>query len=339
MALERASRSDLDGKVIDVHAHAGVSLKAYALMEYPYAQTVEGLYYRQLAGGVDVNVVFPFSAHLHFDPVRLMQGEMVPADRPFSCAPYGVENRLMMRELFDYCPEIAGRFLPFVCIDPGRAVREQLAGLETLETSFPIYGIKVDPVGCQSHVAELLRTGERFLDFARERDIPMLFHVTTMPGEEYSQAADVFRIVERRPELRFCLAHCLLFHREFLERAHALDNVWVDTAAMKIQVEMMRRERERSVPASQLIDADYDDHTDVMRTLCERYPDTMIWGTDSPAYTYICRRKQAEGAFYEFSLKGTYEDEIAALRALPGELQAKVSNRNTLDFLFGSRGC
>ena len=74
---------------------------------------------------------------------------------------------------------------------------------------------------------------------------------------------------------------------------------------------------------------------EVMRTLCERFPDTMIWGTDSPAYSYVCRWKQAKGKFYEFRLKGTYEDELAALKAIPEHLQQKVSNRNTLDFLFG----
>ena len=93
---DRVARAGLAGKVIDCHSHLGVSLKAYASAEYPYAQTAEGLYYRQLAGGVDVNVVFPFSADLHFDPARLVEGEMVPAERPVSPVPYTAENRLLM---------------------------------------------------------------------------------------------------------------------------------------------------------------------------------------------------------------------------------------------------
>jgi len=336
VALERLSRERLKGKVIDVHAHVGVSLKAYGLVEYPYAQTVEGLYYRQLSGGVDVNVVFPFSADLYFEPTALTAGEMTPAREPISPAPYAIENRLIMREVFDYCPEIAERFLPFVSVDPERAVAGQIAELEKLQRDYPLYGIKVNPVLCQSHVGGLLKRGRALLDFAEERNLPLLFHVTTQPGEEYSQAADVFRIVEQRPELRFCLAHCILFHREFLKRADAMPNVWVDTAAMKIQVEWVREETDRSFPASQLVDADYSDYTKVMRSLCERFEDTMIWGTDSPAYAYICRRKQAEGKSHEFRLKATYEDEVAALRVLPAGLREKVSNLNTLDFIFGT---
>ena len=62
MAMKRVASGDLAGKIIDIHSHVGVSLKAYAAEEYPYAQSLEGLYYRQLSGPVDVNVVFPFTA-------------------------------------------------------------------------------------------------------------------------------------------------------------------------------------------------------------------------------------------------------------------------------------
>jgi len=335
LAAQSLTRAELAGKTIDGHAHAGVSLKAYFRGEYPYAQTVEGLYHQQQAGGVDASVVFPFSADLHFDLARLAEGEMVPAAAPLSPAPCGAENRLLLREVHDWCPELAGRFLPFASLDPGRSVSAQLRELAQLTRQYPVYGLKVNPVACQSRAAELLGRGAPLLDFAEERALPLLFHVTTVPGEEYSQAADVFRIIERRPRLRFCLAHGLLFHREYLARADAAPNVWVDTAAMKIQVELMRGEIGRALPAADFLDADYSDHRSVMRALCERFPETIIWGTDSPAYSWICRRKQAEGVWKEFALKAVYADEVAALGVLGPELRARVGGANALDFLFG----
>jgi predicted TIM-barrel fold metal-dependent hydrolase len=190
-------------------------------------------------------------------------------------------------------------------------------------------------VACQSRAAELLGRGAPLLDFAEERALPLLFHVTTLPGEAYSQAADVFKIIESRPRLRFCLAHALLFHREYLARADAAPNVWVDTAAMKIQVECVRPEIGAALPASEFLDADYSDYRDVMRVLCERFPDTVIWGTDSPAYSWICRRKQAEGVWKEFRLKAAYADEVAALACLKPELRGRVGGANALDFIFG----
>jgi len=330
VSIRRLTPADLAGKVIDVHSHVGVALKSYAALEYPWAETVEGLYHRQLAGGVDVSVVFPFTGDLHFEPGPLMRGEMVPAAEPVSPVPYALENRRVLKDVYDHCPEIAERFLPFVCIDPERDAAGQLNELRALADEYPLYGIKVNPVGCQSHVAGLLGEGAPLLDFAEERGLPMLFH-TSLANDEYSRMADTLKIVESRPRLRFCLAHCLLFDRTLLERAEAAPNVWVDTAAMKIQVQLAREE----LPPKGLIDADFSDHLAVMRTLCEIYPRMILWGTDSPCYSYICRRKQGEGTVHEFRLKADYADEVAALECLPGELKARVSNLNTLEFLFG----
>lgn len=335
MALTKRKRAELAGKTIDAHTHLGVSLKAYALGEHPFAQSAEGLAYRLKACDVDLAVVFPFTADLYFDPLALREGNAVPAQSPASPAPYAAENRLVMREVFEFCPEHSDRFLTFVSMDPGRAVEAQLRELNELEKCYPIYGIKINPVICQSRALELLDGGAALLDWAEERGLPLLFHVSTL-ADEYSHAEDVFKVVESRPGLRFCLAHCLLYHEEYLKRAVAAPNIWVDTAAMKIQVEMVRElVGNGEIARETLIDADYSDHLAVMRTLCERFADTIIWGSDAPCYSYICRRKQGEGQFREFNYKATYEDEVAALNALSPELRAKVGRGNALDFIFG----
>jgi hypothetical protein len=331
--------NDLVGKTIDVHSHLGVSLKSYACLEYPYAQSVEGLYYRQLAGGVDVNVVFPFSPDLHFDLHRLVEGTAVPDVNPISATPYLRENRLLMQEVFVCCPELQNRFLPFVSVDPGREVAAQIAALEQLETEFPIYGIKILPVFCQMPITKLLDEGRPILEFARTRDIPFLFHTTADLGEEYSNAQLAFQVIERNSDLRFCLAHCIGFHRGYLDHSAALGNVWVDTAAMKIQVDLVAQGNTIMASGTDRFDADYADYRRVMQQLAETYPKMMLWGSDSPAYSYIVRRRQGQGenAFVDFRLKGTYEQEVAALNCLPPSLRKAASNGNTLRFLFGRR--
>ena len=335
MAVNVRPRSDFVSQTIDVHAHVGASLKAYAQGEYPYAQTAEGLAYRMRACGVDAAAAFPLAPELYFDLTKLAIGEMAPADEPVSPAPYAAENRMLMREVFDFCPELSDRFLPFVCIDPARAIDAQVAELKKLEIEYPIHGIKVNPVLCQSKVIRLLDAGAPLLDFAEGRGLPLLIHTTPFGEDEYSQAADVFQVIEARPGLRFCLAHCLLFHKEYLRRADVAPNLWVDTAAMKIQVELVAELFGGDVRREDCIDADYPDYLAVMRTLCETYPDTIIWGTDSPAYAYICRRKQADGVFRDFNYKATYDDEVAALNVLGPDLRRKVGGTNALDFIFG----
>jgi hypothetical protein len=331
----------LAGKLTDVHTHVGISLKAYANAEYPYAQSLEGLYYRQKANGVDFSVVFTYTPELYFDlPVLLNDGaggRMVPAKKPLkgASAPYVLENRLLYQEIFQFCPELKDRFLPFVSADPVRKIREQLAALEELAAEHPVYGVKISPVFCQSKITGLLEEGEGLLDFAARRDLPVLLHVTVAPEEEFSQAADAFRVVERHPELRFCLAHCIGFNREYLERAAGLSNVWVDTSALKIQVQAAHQGETFMARPEERFDWDYSDHLSVMQSLVGRFPDTILWGSDSPYYTYIQRRKQGGDSYRPFALKGTYEQEKAALDALAPELRRKVASSNTAAFLFG----
>lgn len=335
MTTKHLTRESLRGKTIDAHSHLGVSLRAYASMDYPYAQSLEDLYYRQRAGGVDVNIVFPFSPDLYFDLPALVDGACMPAAHPISAVPYERENRLLMREVFSYFPQLSHRFIPFVSADPGRAIAEQLETLRALETEFPIYGLKILPVFCQSPVTCLLDIGRPLLDFARERNLPILLHTTADANEAFSKAPLAFRVIEANPDLRFCLAHCIGFHREYLDRAAALPNVFVDTAALKIQVQGAYEGLTVMAQGKEQFSADYTDYQQVMRALVDAYPDTMLWGSDSPAYTYITRRKQAENYYVDFNYKATYEDEVAALTTLPDALRRRVGNENTLKFLFG----
>lgn len=336
MKRKRLTADDLKDRVIDCHSHLGVSLKSYACMEYPYAQSLEGLYYRQKSAGVDVNIVFPFSADLFFDPAGFKNDEKRPAVNPLSEAPYKIENETVMREVFVFNPELSHRFIPFVSVDPAREVEKQLECLLELEESYPIYGIKVVPVGCQSKITALLEEGRAILEFAGRRNIPFLFHTTADASEDYSYAADCFEVIEENADLRFCLAHCIGFHKGFLDKAAEMPDVWVDTSALKIQVQCARENNRIAAPEESRFKADYSDHTAIMKRLVEEYPDTMIWGSDSPAYAYICRRRQGENSFLDFRLKASYEDEKAALDSLPVELRMRACNGNTTRFLFGT---
>jgi len=335
MIEKHIHRADLVGKTIDIHSHAGIQIREAAQISFPYCASVEDLAYRQKANGVDVSVVFPTGPDLFFDLQLLIEtGRKEPAASPISRAPYERENRLLLTDVYRFCPEHSTRFLPFISVDPGRLVDEQIAILRELEAEFPIYGVKIAPVSTQTRVAELLGRGEAFFEFFAARDWPILFHVAVSQGEEYSQAADTLDVIERHPELRYCLAHCIGFHRELLERADALPNVWVDTSALKIQVELAYQDSPLMALPPDRFECDYADHVRVMQALVQRFPRTIIWGTDSPYHSYITRRLQGEEVWAEFRLKGTYEQEVAALDALTPEQRAQ-NNTNALAFLFG----
>lgn len=325
------------GKIIDIHSHAGVSLKAYMCQEYPYAATIEGIAFRQEKYGVDVNVIFPHSPDLFFDPVYLKRGICRPAVKPISPVPYAIENELLLKEIYEFCPEYKERFLPFVSVDPVRYVKKQIKKILDLEKKYKIYGIKIVPVVCQSSILGLLKEGEPFIEIAKERNLPFLIHTTVHPVETFSHAELVFKVIEKNPDTRFCLAHCIGFDKHYLEMADQMENVWVDTSALKIQVQLARENNPIAAVPEKRFDADYSDHKKVLRALVEAFPDTIIWGTDTPAYSYIARRKQGRGknSYVEVRLKGTYEDEVTALLSLPEKDKIRISNINSLDFLFG----
>lgn len=330
--------SDLLGKVTDVHAHVGVGLRHYMNAAYPYCQSLEGLYYRQLATGVDFNVVFPFSADLHFDLGHLRDGRCVPAAEPISAVPYERESRLLFREVFEYCPELSQRFLPFVCCDPERDITGQVAALEALAEDYPIYGIKVVPVAVQSPISALLAHGAPLFDFAAGHNLPFLFHVTTHRDEAWSQPEVAIQVAERYPHLRFCLAHCIGFDNALLRQADSMDNVWVDTSAMKIQVQLAHEDSPVMASRQERFPSDYSNYLRVMVDLVAAFPETIIWGTDSPAYSYICDRLASDRHVVEFRLKGTYGDEVAGLNALPRPLRDKACCTNTIAYVFGGQG-
>ncbi len=330
-------KRNLKNKIIDCHSHAGVSIKAYMNMEYPYACTIEGIAFSQELYGIDINVVFPFSPDLFFDPSYLKTGICKPAKNPLSEAPYTVENELLLKEVYEFCPELKERFLPFISVDPVRSVSKQMKKILELEKKYKIFGIKIVAVVCQSSILGLLKEGRVFLDYAKERNFPFLFHTTVHPEENFSHAKLCFKVIEKNPDIRFCLAHCIGFDKNYLELADKAENVWVDTSALKIQVQLTKENHPIAAPAETRFDADYSDHKKVLKALVEAFPETIIWGTDTPAYSYIARRKQGTGksSYVEMRLKGTYRDEVEALRSLSANLIKKIANQNSLKFLFG----
>ncbi len=173
------------------------------------------------------------------------------------------------------------------------------------------------------------------VEWASERDLGFLLHISADPDEAYSQVRATFDLTQQFPETRFCLAHCAAFDKWVLEAAGAAPNVWVDTAALKIQVQAALENNPAMAALPDRFESDYTDHRRVLADLAEAWPDTIVWGSDSPAYSYICRRKQAEGHWLDFCLKGTYEDEVVALASLDPALRQQLANTNPLRFIFG----
>ena len=335
MAMKKLTREQLEGKTIDIHTHVGISYGMYMNQSFPCCQSAEDLCYRLAANNIDVAMSFPFGADLHFDQHALMQGRTKPTKRPISPTPYGIENQRLFKEAYEFLPHVRGRILPAISADPRRDAAGQVKVAEEIARQYPIYAIKIAPIAVQVGIRNLTSYGRPLLEFAAARDLPFLIHSAVSRGEQWSRVEDILDIAEANPHLRFCLAHIAGADKFHLARADAMPNVWVDTSALKIQVEVVHSDSPLMARGKRRFPADYSDHRKVLRALMDTFPNTIIWGSDSPAYSFITDRRDTSGRYIRFRLRATYEDEVAALDYLPAPLRLKASNTNTLDFLFG----
>ena len=81
--------------------------------------------------------------------------------------------------------------------------------------------------------------------------------------------------------------------------------------------------------------ADYTDPLSVMTGLAETYPDTILWGSDSPFYYWIQKYYTGEGELVEENLRCGYQEEAQLLGRLSKEMKAKIAYKNNMRFIFG----
>ena len=72
-----------------------------------------------------------------------------------------------------------------------------------------------------------------------------------------------------------------------------------------------------------------------LEDLCSEYPDTIIWGSDTPGNYYIRKHRDAKGELVDCDLRSSFDAETRILRALADVEVRRISYGNTVRFLFG----
>jgi predicted TIM-barrel fold metal-dependent hydrolase len=313
--------------IIDCHNHLGVDLMFYLRGEFPYAQDICRMAHEGAAAGVDRWIVFPLVTNLSLDFEMMRQGKIgFPGGS--ERVPYAFENRRTLTEVYQLCPGQGRLTIPFVMVDPMRATAEQAEELRKLRAEFKFYGLKIQSTVIQSDIKCLNRQGKIFVELAEEWDIPFLIHSSVYVNDLWAQASDILDIAETNSRVRFCLAHSCRFDRVCLDRLNTLPNAWFDCSAHCIHCDAAVKEMEIIAPPARRFSSDYRDPARVVADLAAAYPRKMMWGSDSPFYTYV-------GQFGDglLSLLSTYKRETAALKSQPAAVIQKIAWQNTLDFL------
>lgn len=295
--------------------------------DFPYGQHLEDMVTHGREIGIRRWVVFPMVSNLSLSVAAFREGK-ITTEGALENVPYEFENWRMMQEIYDLFPEEGAHVWPFAILDPARNVAGQVAALRRLREKYPFYGLKIQATIIQSPITALNGEGAAFLDLCAEWDIPMLIHSSVLPSDVWSQASDIVDIAKSRPEVRFCIAHSCRFDRTQLDRIAELPNAWFDCSAHRIHCDLVLRGSAVVAPPERRFKSEYGSPSQVLHDLAVAYPGKMMWGSDSPYYSWVAM----DGAL-PLSLRSTYDLEVGALLALPAGLTHEISETNILNCL------
>ena len=319
--------------VIDVHTHIGISPKFFYQYGYPYALSFEDIVIRMKMLGIDYSVIFPFvDSAFYVDDIN---SSKVKTTIKYCDFPYEIENRNMLNEINEIFPEYSHKVLPFLMFDPSRETQKQADFMETLIDKYPVFGLKTASTYIQSFVTNMETIGKPILDLARKKQLPITFHSSVHPKDPWAQADDIVALAERNPDIRFCIAHCARFLKPVLERANKLDNCFIDYSAFIIHCKLAAVDSEAVAVKELRFDADYNNPFDVMMKLAKAYPNTMLWGSDTPFNYWIQKYYTSDEKLVEERLECGYKEETDLLHKLPKDIITKIAYTNNLRFLFG----
>jgi predicted TIM-barrel fold metal-dependent hydrolase len=313
--------------LIDCHNHVGADLLFYLHGDFPYAQQLVQMQHESGPLGVTHWIVFPFVSYVALDITKFRSGG-IRFGNGLEKIPYAFENRRLLEECNRLFPDEGSKTLPFVIVDPMRETEAQAKELVKLRAEYSFYGIKIQSTVIQSDIKSLTQQGRVFLDLARQWDIPFIIHSSVAESDLWAQAHDIIDIAEANSDIRFCAAHSCRYDRECLDRIKALPNAWFDCSAHCIHCECAVDESPIIAPRSRRFETDYTDPARVLADLNAAYPNKLLWGSDSPFYSYAA---EIDGKVVK--LISTYAREVKALTIHGQEVVNRIANANTLDFL------
>jgi predicted TIM-barrel fold metal-dependent hydrolase len=309
--------------LIDCHNHVGIELVSYFSGAFPYGQHLQTMVQEGRELGVRRWIVFPMVSHLALNLEAMRKGKMQLGG--LEKVPYAWENRRMMQEIYELFPEEGKDTIPFAMFDPARNIAGQEKALRQLRQEYSFYGLKTQPTILQSPITKLKEEARIFLELAEEWDIPVLIHSSVLESDIWSQARDILDVAETAPNVRFIVAHSARFDREQLNRLNAMPNCWFDCSAHRIHCDLAVQDNPIVASRERRFDSDYSRPAQVLRDLAQAYPNKLMWGSDSPYYSYVGVHDGMT-----IRLASTYAQEVSVVHALPLELQREIGETNTL---------
>ena len=334
---KQAFKKQLESKkcIIDAHTHVGISANFYMQKGYPYALSLEDLLIRMKILEIDYSVVFPFVDSAYYE--NSAQSKVIKTSNKYCQFPYELENANLLNEINEIFPDSREKVMPFLMFDPSRETGRQASYMQELSAKYPVYGLKTATTYIQAFVNDLESKGKAILDFVRKNNLPIIFHSAVHPDDPWASVYDIVAFAERNSDIRICIAHSARFVEPVLEKAAKLKNCFVDLSAFIIHCELAHQDSPAVAEQSKRFAGDYQTPLSVMTDLAKTYPDTIIWGSDTPFYYMILKYYAADGIMIEDKLRCNYDEEKRLLDKIEDDIKYKIAYENTLRFIFGDK--
>jgi predicted TIM-barrel fold metal-dependent hydrolase len=301
----------------DVHTHIGLDGGFYLRGWWPYAATARDLIEQMDRHGIDRAVCFPFTLPSAFDVYAFADHNevtLLPGRFPFDR-----ENARLAQEI----ERVGGeRLIQFAMFDPSREIARQVKAIKPLIGK--IAGLKTQSTVLRSPVRALLEHGRPLMELAGEHNLPVLFH--TAINDSWAHVADCLAVAEAFPSVRFNLAHSCRFHNPLLRQCAATKNVWVDCSAHLAHCQLARENLSPVAPIDQRVAADYAQPAKVLEAVHAIVGGKYMWGSDNPFMSWYDDRLR---------ILYTYEQEMAAVNALPAAIRQSMLSTAPHAWLYG----
>lgn len=225
--------------------------------------------------GIEDGLVFPMAFTDYFDGTTMEQEVMDTTEN--MPVPYHDENRTLLESVQGY-----DNLHPVLFFSTGE--HDNVDDVRSLMEDHPeVKGLKVHPKSSHSDLGQM--HDSEILDVARDYDVPIITHLESDNWEErgdgfdlraYSSPERLVDLAEENPDIDFQGAHLANFSESFLQRASEMDNVYVDCSPPVMLTKL------DSHMASDALDLDYDNPARALDQLVEKFPDTIVYGSDYP---------------------------------------------------------
>ncbi len=269
---------DKDDTLIDVHSHCGgMDLSNFLHYRYPCSQDIVDLYFKCKGSNVAHQVVFPMPTSSYYDiPAYWKHGIYKPSG--FCNFPFEKENEYLLKavEKISFPHQ---HFLPFLSFSLQDKVKEQESYFvnNIFKHRQLVWGLKFHTSVDQKNALEIEKESQ-FMDIITEMQRPLIIHTGF---NECSDPMKVLELASRHPNTNVCAAHFGAFSKDF---ANLLDdypykNLFFDTSGLFSLCRYIKESGRNDV-----VELNYGKPMEVLEHYFMRFPERILWGTDSPWY-------------------------------------------------------